>query len=86
MSKTFKALCDYADWSGTSPIKEVKPKTVETKPDPNKDEKDPPIDKDEKHKRIKTTELPYNIQIHLPESRDPSVYDAIFTSLKEHFN
>lgn len=28
--------------------------------------------------------LVYNIQIVLPESRDPAVYDALFRSLKEH--
>lgn len=28
--------------------------------------------------------LVYNIQIVLPESRDPVVYDALFRSLKEH--
>ena len=31
-----------------------------------------------------TTEMHYNIQIHLPETRDITVYDAIFKSLKEH--
>ena len=28
--------------------------------------------------------LVYAIEIHLPESRDPAVYDALFRSLKEH--
>jgi uncharacterized protein DUF5343 len=28
--------------------------------------------------------LVYSIQIHLPETRDPAVYDALFRSLKEH--
>jgi hypothetical protein len=28
--------------------------------------------------------LVYNINIHLPESRDQAVYDALFRSLKEH--
>jgi hypothetical protein len=28
--------------------------------------------------------LVYNIQIHLPESRDQAVYDALFRSLKTH--
>lgn len=31
-----------------------------------------------------TPSLHYNIQIHLPETRDAAVYDAIFKSLKEH--
>ncbi len=28
--------------------------------------------------------LVYNIELHLPESRDPAVYDALFKSLKTH--
>ena len=28
--------------------------------------------------------LVYTIQIQLPESRDPAVYDALFKSLKDH--
>jgi hypothetical protein len=28
--------------------------------------------------------LHYNIQIHLPATKDTEVYDAIFKSLKEH--
>lgn len=86
MSKTFRALCDYADWSSATLIKDSKPKTEELKPDFKQQDKEPPIGKDEKDRSIKTPELHYNIQIHLPESRDPSVYDAIFKSLKEHFN
>lgn len=30
--------------------------------------------------------LVYNIQIQLPESRDPKVYDALFESLAKHLN
>lgn len=29
--------------------------------------------------------LAYNLNIHLPESRDPAVYNAIFKALREHF-
>lgn len=31
------------------------------------------------------TSLAYNINIQLPESRDPAVYNAIFKALREHF-
>ena len=81
MAKTFRALCDYADWSGP-----VSPKKEEPE---KKDQHIKPEEKDfkeDKQNNVKTPELHYNIQIHLPESRDPSVYDAIFKSLKEHFN
>ena len=30
--------------------------------------------------------LIYNIQLVLPESRDPSVYDALFESLRKHLS
>ena len=33
---------------------------------------------------LKSTELHYNIQIHLPATKDLEVYNAIFKSLKEH--
>jgi hypothetical protein len=29
-------------------------------------------------------QLHYDIQIHLPESRDPAVFDAIFQALRKH--
>jgi hypothetical protein len=29
-------------------------------------------------------QLHYDIQIHLPESRDAAVFDAIFAALKKH--
>jgi len=85
MSKTFKALCDYAEWSALA-LPEHMPKLEEAKPDVKNDEKDFSPQQETRHTKIKTPELHYNIQIHLPESRDPSVYDAIFKSLKEHFN
>lgn len=34
--------------------------------------------------RLAVNGLHYNIQIILPESRDPAVYDALFRSLREH--
>ncbi len=77
MAKTFKALSDYADWTKSDIIK-------------SKDESDTKTEvkaQDDKVKdsvSLKKAELHYNIQIHLPESRDSAVYDAIFKSLKEH--
>jgi acetoin utilization deacetylase AcuC-like enzyme len=35
-------------------------------------------------RRISTSGLHYNIQIHLPATKDAEVYNAIFKSLKEH--
>lgn len=84
MAKTFRALCDYAEWTGAVTVKkdENEKKDLQSK----LEEKEEKEEKDDKPKKLKTPELHYNIQIHLPESRDSSVYDAIFKSLKEHFN
>lgn len=75
MANTFLALCEWADFEseGEEFIKEE-----ENAEDAHyfgvKKENEGPID----------TSLHYNIQIHLPESRDPAVYDSIFQSLKKH--
>lgn len=85
MAKTFKALSDYADWAKTAPSN---PKTnvIQEK----KEDKQPELSKETvtKHSAVYESKdkpsLHYNIQIHLPETRDTAVYDAIFKSLKEH--
>ena len=75
MVATFKGLCELADWSI------IKISKTE-KPDPEKAEIFQ-SDYFTKDKKISPS-LHYNIQIHLPETRDPAVYDAIFQSLKKH--
>jgi len=83
MANTFTALCKYADFSkGLSKeimlAKQQEPTTEEI---PNSSEHK--MTHELINKKI-TTEMHYNIQIHLPETRDITVYDAIFKSLKEH--
>jgi len=34
----------------------------------------------------KALQLHYDIHIHLPESRDPAVFDAIFEAMKKHLS
>ncbi len=82
MATTFLSLVKYADF--------------ETQPQAPKNHEDSPVNSDKTNKKInaqaKVKEqgsstfggLVYNIQIVLPESRDPAVYDAIFKSLREH--
>lgn len=80
MASTFSALCGIADWN-------IKPKY---KVEENLNEKN--IGKEvnvlkkeeEVHVSKRNMELHYDIQIHLPETRDEAVYDAIFSSLKKH--
>lgn len=79
MARTFKTLCEYADWTDISnPVVNSTPKPVVTI---EKNEGNSPI-KTEPHS--KEMNLHYNIQIHLPETTNMAVYDAIFQSLKKH--
>jgi hypothetical protein len=83
MAKTFKALTDYADWSADATPKE-KVATIQEQPPASKQTiESHPSDESQEKLNIKGG-LHYNIQIHLPESRDPKVYDAIFESMKRH--
>ena len=78
MAKTFKALCDYADWSKPSkapPAPESKQEIVAPK-----EMTKPPVERPQP----RAMGLHYDIQIHLPATRDSAVYDAIFRSLKDH--
>lgn len=86
MAMTFTALVSLADFD--TPRKRAnegddkKEKTEEASsetPEPNAH-----IEHGEAAKNVKLGGLVYNIQIVLPESRDPKVYDALFRSLKEH--
>lgn len=87
---TFKALVNYAEWAP-----EVRKKTPKKEDDTKKPQGSPappagakPDEGDEQEMdasaKLQRTQLHYNIQIHLPESRDQAVYDAIFKSLKKH--
>lgn len=92
MASTFKALVDYAEWNSPStpkiaPLKKVEDKSKEeTVKLTEKETADSSMGKEVLKEQIKTIDhqLHYNIQIHLPESRDQAVYDAIFKSLKSH--
>lgn len=80
MANTFHALCEYADWK-TTLKKSTKDEPKDDKATTDKDDED----KQPKHKETKSVpSLHYNIQIHLPETRDAAVYDALFKSLKDH--
>lgn len=86
MANTFRALADYAEW-----VPEGQKKMAKKEPDGKKAEQATPGEmslKDDKGEdvspKLQNTQLHYNIQIHLPESRDQAVYDAIFKSLKKH--
>jgi len=88
MAKTFRALCDYADFSEAKTNNESL-KKIETPPEASDFRHISNKTEDTENKVIHEfkaiqTEMHYNIQIHLPETRDMAVYEAIFKSLKEH--
>jgi hypothetical protein len=77
MASTFYSLLDLADMSGPSA------------PEVKKDEKPPENPPKPLPDQITTPPhappaLHYNIQIHLPATKDVEVFNAIFKSLKEH--
>jgi hypothetical protein len=97
IAKTFKALVEYADFTGapTKPASAEAPTaSKEVAPPAGK----PPAptaggaaatpatgpDSPRHLKPLNVAGLQYHVNIVLPESRDQSVYDAIFRSLREH--
>lgn len=84
MASTFKALCDWADWTPVTPAKPKEELKEEKKKDETGSGGVETGDAAKQHRRGSPATLHYNIQIHLPESRDPAVFDAIFKSLKQH--
>src|SRR3989338_4482765 len=75
MANTFKALVDYAEWD-TTKKDEKKEKAGEQKAE-TIDKELPPVQEEADEGgmggKLNTAQLHYNIQIHLPESRDQAV-------------
>jgi Family of unknown function (DUF5343) len=78
IARTFTALCEYADFTVTSPVQ--KPSEKKEEPIPSSEHKT----KSSPQKLVSLDSLQYHINIVLPESRDQAVYDAIFKSLRDH--
>lgn len=85
MAGTFNTLVKEADFS--------KPPTPDTSADGTPSDSEfnaprPTLDSSGNGQVSSTSpfgNLAYNINIQLPESRDPAVYNAIFKALREHF-
>ncbi len=90
VAKTFRALCEYADFSGQSIDAQAPSSTDKSAGQPQSppDGPDPLVAYSERqkqpHGKIAVSGLQYHINIVLPDSRDQAVYDAIFKSLREH--
>jgi hypothetical protein len=81
MAKTFYSLLKLSDLKSTSAKKAVaKPRDTETDLGAVVDRKASDAGSHQLHR----PGLHYNIQIHLPASKDVEVYNAIFKSLREH--
>ncbi len=75
MTETFFALLALADIEEKEPAKKVA--APETAPEPKPLREPVPV-------KAATASLNYNIQIHLPATKDIEVFNAIFKSLREH--
>ena len=89
MATTFSALCEQADWSVPEVVKKEEPEQ------PKKEEGEMKSDTTNPEAKIsvdlpqistdRNLELHYNIQLILPPSTNPAVFDALFSSLRKHF-
>lgn len=84
MANTFKALASLADWSVTT-VASHEPHTEKNSAPASKAVADSTNDHLTKSSRgDKSLQLHYDIHVHLPESRDPAVFDAIFEAMRKH--
>jgi len=84
IASTFRALCDYADFSSLSnPRPKVETPAPIPAPDPSSSQDKAPKNPTSPS-NLKIAGLQYHINIVLPETRDQAVFDAIFKSLREH--
>jgi len=79
MVPTFFALANAADWSAIPDV----PQAV-TGADEGPAVETPAARREEVASALRLGGLVYSINIQLPETRDPAVYDALFRSLRTH--
>ena len=79
MVNTFINLCAYAEWTEIqgSPLPNHSVQDATESLEEHKDENDV-------YMESRKFDLNYDIHIHLPATRDQSVYDALFASLAKH--
>jgi hypothetical protein len=81
MTSTFYALLALADLNTTASQKK---KIQETQTETSETKKSEINEVSKERTAVHTGGLHYNIQIHLPATKDVEVFNAIFKSLKEH--
>lgn len=82
MRRTFFALLDLADLSSKAAAPEVP--SIESENPPQENSTSNGAGLGSALPNIQAPGLHYNIQVHLPATKDIEVYNAIFKSLKEH--
>lgn len=88
MTNTLQALAKNADFDAVEPAQTpaseaATPETPPELPEISRDGQ-PAGEAERRRAGVGLGGLVYNIQIQLPESRDPAVYDALFRSLRTH--
>lgn len=78
MADTFKKLAALGDFSS------VQGKAADMRPTLAQPEGGEAPSPETQGRTPRGVELHYNIQIHLPESRDPAVFEAIFSAITRH--
>ena len=83
MTRTFMALLPLADLTkkGT-PAAPARDEKIPPKEKRKKGDSD--LEEEQEGLRFRAPGLHYNIEIHLPATKDVEVYNAIFKSLREH--
>jgi hypothetical protein len=89
MAMTFQALVQHADFEAPKPDKQQteleEDQEQTTKHTEARAQIEPvPGGVDESATALKLGGFVYNVELHLPESRDPAVYEALFRALKSH--
>lgn len=88
MALTFQALAKQADFEAAAaprpPAEEAPEDEVPEDEEPEPEEGEEVGRPRRRRRPVGIDGLVYNIEIVLPESRDPAVYDALFTSLRTH--
>jgi hypothetical protein len=85
MAMTFIALAEQADWDAPTPaITNQPPERTGTSDDATPPGHGPPLTVESAAAAVRLGGFVYNVELHLPESRDPAVYEALFRALKTH--
>ncbi len=86
MANTFQALCERADWSLLDNVASDSIASVDSRVESEASDSriDPTRLAGYESQSPKPASFHYNIQIHLPETTNMAVYDAIFQSMVKH--